>query len=143
MTHRWTVTVLATMMMLGGTGASAAGAATAPGSLVALAELFAERPTTVTVAGFSAAHCGQEGHCSYTDCIVPECPPGSVGVCNCKNSEDTCDDAHNPWNPFDNDTHAVFNCDCGCDDDDPEPEPCRVVDPLDPEHCLVPGSNDE
>lgn len=152
MTRRWILTTMvAVLSMTALADASAnvehAGEIAAdgrnPATLDDLARVFGEPPMKFTALGQSLASCGAEGHCSYTDCIVPECPPGETGVCNCVNSEDTCDDAHNPWNPWDDDTHAIFNCKCGCDDGEPGPPECRVYDPLDPERCLLPGSNDQ
>lgn len=136
MTRYHVVTIA--LAMLAGPTAAATGGATDPdeqGSLLDLARLFSERPLTF-VAGLSTASCGVPGHCSATNCNEPQCEPGDVPICNCVSAGRTCEEAHNPWNPFDNDTHEVFDCNCGCDDDD-EPRPCRVRDPLNPEVCLV------
>ncbi|HET6405206.1 MAG TPA: hypothetical protein VFH78_11200 [Candidatus Thermoplasmatota archaeon] len=133
--HIFAALAIAALAMPAALADPPARAAPAEGSLDRLAELFGERPLTLTGIARGAA-CGSEGHCSFTQCNLPTCAPGETPVCNCVASSEQCEDAHNPWNPFDNDSHALFDCSCGCTGGG-EPPACTVHDPRDPDKCLV------
>lgn len=100
--------------------------------LDALAHLFNEVPvsTAPTTNSLGSTECGTSGHCNWLTCPQPDCEPGQSSYCSCKASGQQCEDTHNPFNPFDNDKHPVYDCTCGCVSNPPPPPDCVLEEPI-------------
>lgn len=84
------------------------------GNLTTLSILFSEIPFALSESSTAQGLvCGEDGHCNRISCDI-ECPDDQRKSCTCTPTSTVCKDKHDPYNPFDNDEHNMYQCQCEC-----------------------------